>query len=315
MSRGVKMALQLGLALSVALVAGVFIFRWMNVKSAQAVRVSQANAAATVRIAVAVKALPRGTKIQGGDVALKPFLKESLPEGGFQDAGPLKDRILLVDLGPNEPVTEAKLAPEGAASLGVAGMIHPGKRAMAVRGNEVLGLGGFVHPGDRVDVLVTLDGVGTQRNPKTKLVLENIPVLATGTELSPSRDGDKPSPVDIYTLEVSPDESEILALAATKGSLHFALRGDGDGASVLTTGKDAKAALSALLADSDPSPGARVRRKPKPTVELITGATRTTITFGRRSSVSAPKAKAAPSPSPLPPVKGASLALGELKEK
>lgn len=313
MSRGMKTALQLGVALSVALVAGVFIFRWMNSNSARAARVSQTPAAAAVRIAVAAKALPRGTKIQDGDLVLKPFLKESLPQGVFQDVDALEGRILLVELGSNEPVTEARLAPEGAASLGVAGMIHPGKRAMAVRGNEVLGLGGFVHPGDRVDVLVTLDGVGKQRNPKTKLVLENIPVLATGTELAPSREGDKPSPVDIYTLEVSPDESEILALAATKGSLHFALRGEGDGASVLTTGKDAKAALSALLADEKPS--SRVRRRRRPKVELITGATRTTVTFGRTPRSSTPKKASPPTPPTVPLTKGASLALGEIKEK
>ncbi|MFW5837689.1 MAG: Flp pilus assembly protein CpaB, partial [Desulfovibrionaceae bacterium] len=270
--------------------------------------------AATVEIAVAGKALPRGTRIEDAMVVLKPFLEESLPEGAIRDESLVEGRILLAALGGGEPVTESKLAPEGTVSLGVGDMIGPGRRAMSVRGNEVLGLGGFVHPGDRVDVLVTLDGVGKDRSPKTKLVLENVNVLATGTELSPTQDGGKPSPVDIYTVEVSPEQSEILALAATKGTLHFALRGAEDNATVVTTGKDVQATLSALMADAEPVKAKRARRAPKPapSVELITGSQRTKVSFGARSSEKGPTASPVPSrTAPAPP--DADLALGVME--
>jgi pilus assembly protein CpaB len=279
-----KTALQLGVALSVALIAGVFIFRWMSVKSAQVERAPKAQAVETVEIVTAAEKLPRGTRLEAGMLTVTPFLEASLPEGRITDPEALEGRILMTSLGAREPVTEAKLAPAGTVSLGVGDMIAAGKRAMSVRGNEVLGLGGFVHPGDHVDVLVTLDGVGEDNSPVTKLVLENAPVLATGAELAPTQDGREPSPVDIYTLEVTPDQSEILALAATKGTLHFALRGGSDNATVVTTGKDVQAALSSLLAESEAAPKtppARPKKqKPTPTVELITGSERTSVTFG-----------------------------------
>jgi len=44
------------------------------------------------------------------------------------------------------------------------------------------------------------------------------------------------SPVDVYTLEVDPDEGERLSLAATEGKLHFALRNATDNQTVLTKG-------------------------------------------------------------------------------
>ena len=86
---------------------------------------------------------------------------------------------------------------------GVSAMITPGKRAMAVKGNAVMGLAGFVRPGDRVDVIVSLE-VGRRDDPKTKLVLEKVKVLATGTELTPPDEDGMTASVDVYTLELTP---------------------------------------------------------------------------------------------------------------
>ena len=58
----------------------------------------------------------------------------------------------------------------------------------------------------------------------TKIVLENILVLATGTELEKSGKQEKPAQVDVITLEVTPEEGEKLALAAPEGKLQLALR-------------------------------------------------------------------------------------------
>ena len=42
-------------------------------------------------------------------------------------------------------------------------------------------------------------------------------VLATGTQIQKNEKGE-PSPVDVYTLAVTPEEAEILSLAPTKGN-------------------------------------------------------------------------------------------------
>ena len=125
-------------------------------------------------------------------------------------------------------------------------ILKPGKRAISIKGTKVLGLSGLVKPGDRVDVLLITT------NPKTKesvnkTVFENVRVLATGTQLVENDEG-KPSPVDNYTLEVTPEEGEKLVLASTKGKLQFALRNMLDTETVLTTG----ATLSETLASYRP---------------------------------------------------------------
>jgi pilus assembly protein CpaB len=99
----------------------------------------------------------------------------------------------------------------------------------------VLGIAGLINPGNRVDVLVTINDPDKNDIPITKIVLENLLVLATGTQIVENSEG-KPAPVDVFTLEVSPEQGERLTLAANKGKLQFALRGAADTDIVLTKG-------------------------------------------------------------------------------
>jgi pilus assembly protein CpaB len=90
----------------------------------------------------------------------------------------------------------------------------------------------------------------TLRDPKTKLdktkvVLENIPVLATGTQIQKNEKGE-PAPVDVYTLEVSVEDAEKLSLAASQGRLQFALRNITDAKPVLTKGTTISQTLASL---------------------------------------------------------------------
>ncbi len=70
----------------------------------------------------------------------------------------------------------------------------------------------------------------------SKIVLQDILVLAAGPQLQKKGGADEANPTDVYTLEVKPDEAERLALAATQGTVHLALRGVTDKAAVLTRG-------------------------------------------------------------------------------
>jgi pilus assembly protein CpaB len=79
----------------------------------------------------------------------------------------------------------------------------------------------------------------------TKTVLENIRVLATGTTVDNKGDSTKPGPVDVFTVEVTPEEAERLSLAAVQGKLHFALRNVTDRNMVYTLGSTVGDALEA----------------------------------------------------------------------
>ena len=97
-------------------------------------------------------------------------------------------------------------------------------RALAVAGDKVIGLAGLIQPGNFVDILVTVQDPLNDKLHLTKIVLENIRVLATGTMIDNKGDNTKPAPVDVFTVEVTPQEGQELSLASSQGKLHFALR-------------------------------------------------------------------------------------------
>lgn len=272
--------IQLSLALVLSLAAGVLIFRWMNVRTAQAPQAAQVSD--QVMVAVAAGNLPRGTRLSEDDVRLMPFFEQSVPQGAFNETELLAGRLLASDVGQGEPLTESRLLDIEAAAAGVSALIAPGKRAVAVKGNKVLGLSGFVRPGNRVDVLVTVDiADGHGRDQAfTKTVLENIKVLATGTELEVSGDDGQAAPVDVYTLEMDSEESERLAFAATKGTLNFALRNPAESTGLTTPGVDVEDLIASLQSRRRRGPGrAAPQARPETVVELITGTDRQTMRF------------------------------------
>jgi len=264
-----KVFVPVALSFVIAISGSLFLYKWLRSQSAvkEIVKVE----ADAVPVAVAGVELTWGTKLKTDMVKTAPFLKESLPEGYISDVSQLKDRVIVAALKPNEPITEHKLAPRDVTAGGVAAVIQQGKRAIAVKGDMVIGISGFIRPGDRVDILVTLTHPKT-KDEVTKLVLENIPVLATGTQIQENGKGE-PMPVDVYTLEVSPEEGEKLALAASKGKLQFALRNVTDGEKVVTRGATIPQTLASLRpAESEKSASPKAYAPPSVTVEVIKGS-------------------------------------------
>jgi pilus assembly protein CpaB len=189
-----------------------------------------------VNVAVAAAQIPWGTQLSTENIQMKAFLRQSLPAAGyFTDPAALSARVAIVPLEEGDMILESRLAPVGATG-GIAAVITPGNRAVAVKGDKVVGLAGLIKPRDRVDVLVTIEHSedGKETEPVTKVVLENILVLAAGPQMQKEDRGE--SPVDVYTLEVTPDDGEKLALASNEGRLHFALRNTTDSEIVLTRG-------------------------------------------------------------------------------
>jgi pilus assembly protein CpaB len=268
-----KAIIPIALALVIAASGSMFLYKWLERQSTLTEVVKTETEA--VPVAVAAVNLPWGTKLKRDMLRTVPFTRESIPEGYSSKLDRLEGRVLISPLKKNEPVTEFKLAPDSVTTGGVSAIVKPGKRAIAVKGDKVIGLSGLIVPGNRVDVLVTLTHPKTKMEV-TKIVLENILVLATGTEIQKNGKGD-PAPVDVYTLEVTPEEGEKLALAATEGRLHFALRNVTDAETVLTNGATIPQTLESF-SGAHPKPGASAKtRKWRPrratvTVEIIKGA-------------------------------------------
>lgn len=221
------------LALVVAVVASFLLYKWMKKQTAPK-KVAEVK---TVQVVVAEVDLHPGMKLKSEMMKTVSYLEESLPMGHFIAPEKAAGRVVITPMKRQELILESRLAPATVKQGGMAAIITPGKRAVSIAGNKVLGSSGLINPGDRVDILLTADG-------KNKTVFENVLVLATGPQLRRNSEG-KPSPVNVYTLEVTPEQGEKIILAANSGKIHFALRSVLDTETVLTTGATRKEILAA----------------------------------------------------------------------
>lgn len=225
----------------------------------------------TQPVAVATLDLPWGTPIKKNMIKMVPYLKETIPSGSFSDTSALEGRTLIYPVKVNEPIFESKLAPTSVKEGGVAAIITPQKRAMSVKVDNVIGISGFIHPGHRVDVLATMEDRGNDSPTVTKTVLENILVLAAGTEVEKEGKKEKSTGVNVVTLEVTPEEGEKLALATTKGKIQLALRNFADTEDVSTKG--------ATVANLFRMPVVNAPKRKLLSVTLIQGSCVSEVTF------------------------------------
>ena len=266
-----KIVFPLVLAIVIAGGSSVFLYKWIRSIRPKTV-IEKAEDMVTASVIVAAYHLPWGTQIKKDMIKTVNYPAGTLPQGTFSKAENIIGRILIMPAIENEPILKGKLAAEDVKLGGVAAILKPGKRAMAVKGDKVIGISGFIRPGNLVDVLVTVQNPETKKDT-SKLVLDKIPVLATGQEIQ-ANGKTNASPVDVYTLEVTPEEGERLALAATQGKLQFALRNIKDSETVLTKGATIAETLTSLSVKKKPHIKKLKTRRVYPrmhTIEIITG--------------------------------------------
>ncbi|MGD8699936.1 MAG: Flp pilus assembly protein CpaB [Gemmatimonadales bacterium] len=218
----------------------------------------------TVEVVVAAEDITEGKSLTETDLKTKRFTAEAVPAGAFLDADSLYGRVSMMPIFAGEPVMENKLAPIG-SSAGLEVKIQPGMRAMAIPVNDHVGISGFIVPNSRVDVLVTIRPQRGQQEQTAKVFLQNMRVLTAGQHLTRDANG-KPITASTVTLEVTPEEAELLAVAMHEGILQLALRGYADADSLKTDGATFRDVLAAAKTYRPP-----VRRRttpqpqPKPT--------------------------------------------------
>src|SRR6185312_7668678 len=170
-----------------------------------------------------------------------------------------------VNIAPREPLTKARLAPEGTAG-GLSAIIPEGYRAMTVKVDDVVGISGFIMPGTLVDVVVVIvpsDRTGMQ-DPISKIVLQNIKVLANGQNIDKPDDQREANSVKAVTLLVTPEQAEKLALASSEGKLQLVMRNSIDQGDEQTTGVNKRTLLTGEHASQAPEPGSLKSEQPKP---------------------------------------------------
>jgi pilus assembly protein CpaB len=126
-----------------------------------------------------------------------------------------------------EPVTSAKLVRAGEGGV-LAAILPAGMRAISTRIKEETGVGRLILPNDHVDVILTQRRRrGGGEDFVSDTLFRNVRVLAIG-QLIEAKDGKKLAEGNTATLELTPRQTELLALANSMGEISLALRSIAD---------------------------------------------------------------------------------------
>ena len=127
-----------------------------------------------------------------------------------------------------EPIIKTKVVVPGDRGF-LAAVLQPGMRAISVPVDATSGISGFVFPGDRVDILITLpvpqegtNSTSGYQHKAAETVLRDVRVIGIDQRLD-SKDGQAVLARTV-TFEVTPKQSEVIAVAAELGKLSLSLR-------------------------------------------------------------------------------------------
>lgn len=200
-----------------------------------------------VPVVVAKSELKVGEAITAKQLSVVDFPEGSIPTGSFKNIPTLlatHDTVTpTVGILAGEPVVKSRIS-SSAEGTGVAALVSPNKRAIALEVDASVANTGLVYPGANVDVVVTFrdqDGTG----PTATTVVQRARVLSVGLDVDvatrrverPKDEGKFRSRNTTYvTLEVSPEEAEVVSVARNEGQIDLTLRNGGDDQVVVTRG-------------------------------------------------------------------------------
>ena len=217
-------------AFVVASVASLMLYRLL-LNRPQSAKAAQS----TAQIVLATRDIEVGTVLKEEDVKLSDW-PGAVPIGAAGKTQDVVGRGVITPIYAKEPLIETRMAPKGAGG-GLAAMIPPGMRAVAIRVNEVVGVAGFVVPGMREDVLISgsRPGAGNEVGTITRTLLQNLEVLSAGQDFKKDAEG-KPVQVQVVNLLVTPEQAEQLSLASAQTQIQLVLRNPLDHEVAKTTG-------------------------------------------------------------------------------
>jgi pilus assembly protein CpaB len=207
----------------------------MLVRSYLAQKTAEVEAAPLARpappqksVLVARNAITRGQILKPQD-----FSWQVWPEGGVdrnyiqagsRPAEAFTGWVARDPFAPGEPISDAKIVSPGSRGF-LAAALAPGMRAVSVPVTATSGISGFVFPGDQVDILIThtpLSGNNEAQHKASETVLHDVRVIAVDQKLDSK--GNEALVAHTATLEVTPKQSEIIAVASEMGKLSLSLR-------------------------------------------------------------------------------------------
>lgn len=266
------------IALLIAAVGAALVYRFLSMQQQELERARASAVGAVIDVAVAAVAIDIGTRLKPEHIRMVKWPKDSAPANAIGDPEALVGKIARVSIRHHQPFLVSDLTAETAGILPL--LIEDGMRAISVKVDKVTGVSGFITPSSRVDVVATgtLEGSDGDREDRSRVILQNVRVMATGTHIEMVDGGSVEVPT--VTLLVTPSDAEKVAVVARKEPVFLALRGFRDNEEVKTEG-----VLLEKLFVNGTTKAAAVAPPPKvvggpppkkgPTVEILLGETRT----------------------------------------
>ncbi|WP_413872620.1 Flp pilus assembly protein CpaB [Albidovulum sp.] len=180
--------------------------------------------AALVSVVVAGRDIPFGQPIQPQILQVMSWPRAALPPGAITDLDALipkpgmPPRRATHEMAQGELVLASKVSNFG-EKVTIVQTLGENARAMAIRVDAETAVGGFVTPGDAVDIVLTQ---GKDASLRAVTILQNIRVL--GVDQQADQQSDQPLVARTVTVEVTPEQSQTLALAQKAGTLSLSLR-------------------------------------------------------------------------------------------
>ena len=273
-----KMRIILPLAIIASAISTFGIYKYLQAKKAE----MEQPEVVTQNVVMAGSDFPIGHMLGDMDLRIGSWPKDIVPRGSYSDVNPLIGRVVKTEIYEGEAILETKLAPVGSDG-GFSSVIPPGMRALTVSVDTYSGVSGFILPNTHVDVFVTVPSPSNKEESSTKIILENIKVLAVDQTFE--REGDDPVIVQSVTLLVTPEQAEKLVLASTEGKLQLGLRNTADQLALQTSGVQLKELMSKSSGRSTNRSSRSVNtRRPAPepkqkVVEVIRSNERSEVKF------------------------------------
>lgn len=190
-----------------------------------------------IKVLVAAADLPIGTLIGPSDFRWADWPERTVNPGYFTETvnpdamETLSGSVVRTSMFADEPILPQKIVQKGETGF-MAALLNPGKRAVSVEISPESASAGFILPDDRVDVILTyeievLQGEDLVEQTIVVTAMENVRVLAID-QMFGEVDGVPALTGSTATLELSPEEAELISLAARKATISLTLRSHAD---------------------------------------------------------------------------------------
>lgn len=243
----------------VLVLSGAVIFGLLAAMSVSKYTSAGAQGGDVVDMVVARVEIPLGTQLNPDQLSAVQVPKSTMPDQAFTKPEDLVGRVAINAIGPKEPLTEFRLAPKGSLA-GLAALVPEGYRAITVRVDDEAGVAGLLAPGMLVDLIsVVTPPDSVNMGPISKIVLQNVKVLATGQNMSLPKDQVEAARVNTVTLLATPQEAEKVVLSSYDAKLRLIVRNYVDQKTYDTAGVTKRSVLTGDEAQRLPGPASEAQ--------------------------------------------------------